>query len=229
MAVFADDSHNDAIRFAYGFIGLFYTFFIGFLVSSMWAQTTAAYGDARAEGATAVQLAMNLQAFDKADSDRIRSSLLDYEHSAIAEWNLTTGERRPETDAALARVYDAYGQVKATTETQKTMLTMSFASLDSLSQARTVRLLIAGEDQGLGWGLWFVVLLISALVVGTAIVYGVEHPVMHYPMVAIVGLIVAANLFIITELSYPYVGGMSAEPDALQQAAQLLMELPAAG
>lgn len=218
-----DEARNDAIRFAYGFIGLFYTFFIGFLVSSMWGQTTAAYSNARAEGAAAVQLAIDLRNFDKADGDTVRQSLLAYEQSAVAEWNQTDIVRLPATDEALNHVYAAYRHVNASTEVQKTILTSSLANLDALSQARTVRLLTASEDQGLGWALWTVIFLTSALVVGTAIVYGVEHPAMHYPMVAIVGLIVAANLFIILELAYPYVGGMSAEPDALQEAARILM------
>lgn len=218
----ADESFNDAIRFAYGFIGLFYTFFIGFLVSSMWGQSTTAYTDARAEGATAIQLGIDQRSFNKADSDRIRRSLLAYEKSVISEWNDLGGSRLPETDAALRNLYESYEQVNATSDVQRALLTNSLANVDALSQARTVRLLTASEDQGLGWALWGVVLLISGLVVGTAILYGVEHPAMHYWMVAIVGLIVAANLFIIVELAYPYVGAMSAEPDAYEEAIQLL-------
>jgi len=220
--VLADESRNDAVRFAYGFIGLFYTFFIGVLVSAMWTTTTTAYTNSRAEGALVVQLAMDIRAFDTADRERIRHGLLEYGQSAIDEWNQVDGIRLPGTDAALNRLYEAYEQTNATTDAQKAMLTTSLANLDTLSQARTVRLLTASEDDGLGWALWLVILLISASLVGTAIVYGVEDPTMHYPMVAIVGLIVAANLFIIVELAYPYVGAMSAEPDGLQEAIQLL-------
>lgn len=217
-----DETRNDAVRFTYGFIGLFYTFFIGILVSGMWTATASSDSDSRAEGATAVQLAMDLHAFAKPDADRIRQSLLDFERSAVDEWNQPGGARSAGTDAALMRVYDAYGRVNASTDAQKAILTNSLTNLDSLSQARTMRLRTAAEDQGPGWALWFVILLISVLVVGTAIMYGVEDPVLHYPMVAIVSAIVAANLFIIIELSHPYAGAISAEPDNLLEAIRIL-------
>jgi len=221
-AVLTDDARNDAVRFAYGFIGLFYTFFIGVIVSAMWSEMASAYDAARDEGSTAVQLAMDLRAFNKPDSDRIRQSLLAYERSAIDEWNVSNGARSAGTDAALARLYDSYNSVQATTDAQKATLTMSLSSLDALSHARTDRLLTAEQDQGLGWALWFVIILISVLALGAAIVYGVEDPALHYPMVAVVGLIVAANLFIIMELSYPYVGAISADSEPMQAAVRVL-------
>lgn len=222
MPILQDESRNDAVRFTYGFVGLFYTFFIGVLVSGMWTETANADSDSRTEGATAVQLAIDLHAFGKPDAERIRQSLLDFQRSAIDEWEHTDGVRSAATDAALTRVYDAYAQVDPSTEAQKAMLTNSLTNLDSLSQARTLRLRAAAEDQGPGWALWFVILLISALVVGTAIIYGVEDPVLHYPMVAIVSTIVAANLFILIELSHPYSGAISAEPDNLLEAVRVL-------
>jgi hypothetical protein len=54
------------------------------------------------------------------------------------------------------------------------------------------------------------------------IIYGVEKPVMHYPMVAIVGVIVATNLFLILELAHPYIGEVSTSSDPLQEAVWVL-------
>jgi Protein of unknown function (DUF4239) len=214
------DEHNDVTKFTYGFIGFVYAFFIGFVVSSMWGQINTADANARAEGAEASQMARDLNAFEKADGARIRTSLLDYERAAIAEW--THRRRTPEADAALARLYTAYEQVSPTTDTQKTLLATSYSNLDKMSQARTVRLLTARENTGPSWPLWTVIFLTSALVMGTVIVYGVEKPAIHYPMVAIVGLIVAANLFLILELAHPYVGDISTSSDPLQQVVAIL-------
>jgi len=57
------DAHNDATKFTYGFIGFVYAFFIGFVVSSMWGQNNTADGNARAEGAAAVQMARDAVVF----------------------------------------------------------------------------------------------------------------------------------------------------------------------
>jgi hypothetical protein len=113
------DEHNDVTKFTYGFIGFVYAFFIGFVVSSMWGQNNTADGNARAEGAAAVQMARDAVVFDTADGDRIRQSLLAYEQAAVAEWSQAGISRSPEADTALARLYTAYEQVKAKTDTQR--------------------------------------------------------------------------------------------------------------
>ncbi|MCV7170331.1 hypothetical protein H7I41_10425 [Mycobacterium manitobense] len=47
-----------------------------------------------------------------------------------------------------------------------------------------------------------------------AIIYDVEKPSTHYSMVAILGVLVAVNLFLVMELSHPFLGdiGTSSEP-----------------
>jgi hypothetical protein len=216
------DEHNDVTKFTYSFIGFIYAFFIGFVVSSMWGQINTADANARAEGAAAVEMARDIDVFAIADADRIRASLLDYERAAITEWDSGRGSRSPEADAALARLSAAYHQVNATTDGQKSVLATSYANLDKVSQARTVRLLTAREDTGPPWPLWAVIFLTSAMVVGTVVIYGVEKAGMHYPMVAVVGLIVATNLFLILELSHPFIGGISTTSDPLYEVVSVL-------
>ena len=209
------EAHNDVTKFAFGFVGFVFAFFVGFLVSNLWGQHHGAAGSARSEGTAGVQLARDLRVFDKEDRDRTRQSLLDYAHAAEEEWPLAAeGRSSPAVDAALSRLYDAYGQVTARTDAQKALLATSFANLDKVSQARTERVLTARNDQGPPWSLWAVIFMTSALVLGCAIIYDVEAPRMHYAMVASVATLVAAELFLIFELAYPYIGeiGTSAEP-----------------
>jgi hypothetical protein len=222
--VLKGDAHNDVTKFAYGFIGFVYAFFIGFVVSSMWGQNNTADGNARAEGAAAAQMARDAVVFDGVDKNRIRQSLLTYEHAAIAEWSHAGNSRSPDADTALARVYQAYDGVAAKTDTQKTLLATSFSNLDKISQARTVRLLTAREDAGLPWPFWAVIFVTSSLVLGTVIIYGVEKPILHYPMVAIVAVIVATNLFLVVELAHPYVGAVSTSSDPLQEVVAVLSQ-----
>lgn len=222
--VIKGDAHNDVTKFTYGFIGFVYAFFVGFVVSSMWGQNNAADGNARAEGAAAVQMARDAVVFDTADRDRIRQGLLAYEQAAIVEWPQAGNSRSPTTDTALARLYKTYDGVAATTNTQKTLLATSFSNLDKISQARTIRRLTAREDAGLPWPLWAVIFLTSSLVLGTVIIYGVEKPILHYPMVAIVAVIVATNLFLVLELANPYVGEVSTSSDPLQEVVAVLSQ-----
>ncbi len=217
------EEHNDVTRFAFGVVGFVFAFFIGFVVSAMWGQINAADDRARVEGAAGVQLARDLTVFDKPDSDRIRQSLLDYERAAIAEWGeAASGRSYPEADTALARLYSAYEQVQARTDAQKTLLATSFSNLDSLSQARTQRVLQARTDVGPPWSLWAVIFLTSGLLLGCAIIYGVEKPSTHYAMVVILGVLVAAELFLVLELSHPFIGEIATSPEPLRQVVRVL-------
>jgi hypothetical protein len=72
--------------------------------SSRWGQNNAADGNARAEGAAAVQMARDAVKFEAPDRDRIRQSLLRYEQAAIAEWSQAEPRRSTAADAALARL-----------------------------------------------------------------------------------------------------------------------------
>lgn len=222
--VLTGDEHNDVLKFTYSFIGFVYAFFIGFVVSSMWGQINGADGDARTEGAAAAQMARDAVVFDTPDRDRIRNNLLEYEQAAIAEWSDASSTRSPEADSALARLYTAYGQTEARTGPQQTLLATSYSNLDKISQARTTRILTARDDTGPPWPLWAVIFLTSGMVLGTAIIYGVERRVLHYPMVVVVGVVVATNLFLVLELSHPYVGAVSTTSDPLQEVIWVLSQ-----
>jgi hypothetical protein len=223
----AQGAHNDATTFAFGVIALVYAFFIGFVVSAMWGQTNDAEDKVGAEGAAGVQLARALTGFDKADSDRIRQSLLAYERAVQDEWPAAaSGHFSPEADDALLRVHTAYEEVQPRTDAQKALLYRSFINLDTVGKSRTERVLMAQTDKGPPWPLWTVILLTSGLVLGCAVIYGVEQPA-HYPMVVTVGVLVAAQLFLVVELSHPFIGTVAATPEPLQEVIQVLSRPPA--
>lgn len=212
------EEHNDVTRFAFGVVGFVFAFFIGFVVSAMWGQINDADGRARTEGAAGVELARSIDIFDQPDRDRLRQSLSDFEHAALTEWDeAAKGNHYPPADEALARLRSAYANVQTHNSAQETVLGTSFSNLDSLSQARTQRVLQARTDIGPPWSLWAVIFLTSALLLGCAIIYGVERPATHYTMVAILGVLVGAQLFLVLELSHPFVGEIGTSPEPLRE------------
>lgn len=222
------EEHNDVTRFAFGVVGIVFAFFIGFVVSAMWGQIGHADDVVRTEGTAGGQLARDSHIFDEPDRDRIRQSLLEYEQAAIVEWDeITEGRSHPEADRALNRLYTAYEAVQARTDAQKTLLATSFSNLNDLSKARAERVLQAATDTGPPWSLWAVILITSGLLLGCAVIYGVERPATHYAMTAIVGVLVGAQLFLVVELSHPYVGAVSTVPEPLYQVVRMLQAGPA--
>jgi hypothetical protein len=217
------DEHNDVTKFAFGVVGFVFAFFIGFCVSTMWGQINSADAKALAEGAAGAQLARDLTAFEKADSDRIRQSLLAYERAAVDEWTVTaSGHSFPAADSALTSLYTAYQQVQPRNDIQRTFLATSFSNLDKMSQARTERVLQARTDVGPPWSLWAVIFLTSGLLLGCAILYGGGKPAVHTAMVATLGVLVAAELFLVVELSHPFIGEIGTSPQPLYDVIRVL-------
>jgi len=222
------DERSEVTQFAFLLVGFVYAFFTGFIVSAMWGQTNTADDAMRAEGTTGVQMVNDLTVFDKADSDRIRPALLDYEHAAVTEWPLAAnGHASPAAGQALQRLRTAYEEVQPRTDTQKTFLATSFDSLNQISQARTDRIIRARTDSGLPWSMWIVLFLLSGLVLGCAIVYGVEKPAIHYALVAVVGVLLATVLFLVSELEHSFFGDTAASREPLDAAIQVLSGPPA--
>lgn len=207
------DHHNDALKFAYGVIGFVYAFFVGFIASGLWAQVAAADQLVRSEAAAGVQIARDRFAFDPADSERILVGLKQYEIAARAEWPLAArGEDSRGADLALKRLYQTIREVQPRDDIQKTFLNTTISNLEKMSTARTERLNQANNHQGARWPLWLVILLTSGLVVGAAVTFGVESSRLHHAVVLTVSVMVAVNLFLVLDLSYPYLGDIATPP-----------------
>jgi Protein of unknown function (DUF4239) len=222
------DERSEVTQFAFLLVGFVYAFFTGFIVTAMWGQNNTADDAMRAEGTTGVQLANDLTVFEKADSDRIRQALLDYEHAAVTEWpQAANGHADSAAGQALQRLRTAYEQVQPRTDTEKTFLATSFDSLNKVSQARTDRIIRARTANGLPGSMWIVFFLLSGLVLGCVIVYSVEKPAIHYALAATVAVLLATDLFLVLELTHPYIGDTATSPESLNAVIQVLAASPA--
>jgi Protein of unknown function (DUF4239) len=219
----AEGTHNDIAKVGFSVVGPVYGFLTGFIIVVLWGQIGAADGVVRTEGSSAVQMARELEMFAKADSDRMRQSLLEYEQAALAEWpQAAQGHTAPEAEDALARLYTTYQGVQPADDKQRSALASSLDSLKQLSTSRTDRLLMARTNTGPPWSLWAVILLTSGLVLGFAVIIGETQVRMHYVTAAATGALVAVILFLLTELAHPFFGEMSTSPEPLRAAIQVL-------
>ncbi|MEU8784521.1 hypothetical protein [Streptomyces sp. NPDC048637] len=214
---------NEIAQFLFPVVAVVYGFLIGFIVLALWGQVNTADQTTRTEGAMVTQLAMGSEVFGTAESARIRQSLLAYGRAAAAEWfSAAAGDTAPEAEHALSRLHSTYESIQPRNDTQRAFLASSLASLKELSLARTERLLQARTNLGPPLSLWMAVLLTSALVLGFSATFGSEQALIHYGMVAAVSVLVATNLFLVTELSYPYLGEFATSPEPLRGAVQFL-------
>jgi hypothetical protein len=68
--------------------------------------------------------------------------------------------------------------------------------------------------------------LTSGLLLGCAIIYGVGKPTTQYTMVAILGVLVGAELFLVLELSHPFIGEIATSPEPLREVIRALSSNP---
>lgn len=214
---------NEVAQFIYPVVGLVYGFLIGFMVLALWGQVSAADQTTRTEGAAAVQLARSVEAFGEPEAAQIRQNLLAYGRAATAEWpHASEGGTTPGAENALNRLHATYESIKPRNDAQRAFLASSLASLRDLTAARAQRLLQARTNTGPPLALWLVIFLNSGLVLGFSVVFDSQQPRIHYGMVAAVSILVAANLFLITELAYPYVGELATSPAPLGEVLAVL-------
>ena len=140
--------------------------YVSFLISALLDQASAGDSEARAEATASIQLARDSFALPDAKGDQLRRSLLSYEQSAIAEWPLASqGQSLPQAEKALTDLHQTFLDVGRRITGQALFpLPEIEPNLDSLSQARSSRILEGAINSGLTESLWTILLLTSALV-----------------------------------------------------------------
>ncbi|KAA1248013.1 DUF4239 domain-containing protein [Mycobacterium simiae] len=222
------DTHNEVMRFVFTVIAVLYAFLSGFMINALWGQINAADARAAVEGSTGMQQAKSLTVFDEADSDRIRQRLLEYERAAVAEWPLVaSGQTQPEAEMVLHALYTAYQEVQPRNDVQSKFLAISLNNLDKMSAARTERITLARTATGPPFPLWAVNFVIGTMLLGSGIIFGGTQSAFNHMMVAAMGVLIASVLFVIAEMSHPYLGEIATSPESLCQVVAFLSPSPA--
>lgn len=224
----AEGKHNDVTNVGMSVVGPVYGFFIGFIVAFLLSQLATEDEWARTEGTAAISMTRELNVFARADGDRIRQSLMEYEQAALAEWpQAANGRPTPEAETALAGLYSAVQNVKPGDDRQRVVLMSALRALKELSDARTERLLSADAGFSPPLALWAVIFLSSGLVLAFAVAFGAKQQRWHYAVVTAVSVLVAANLFLVIELAYPYLGVFAPTPEPLHAVIKMVQgQLP---
>jgi hypothetical protein len=187
------DSQNCAVEFIVVGLITALALYVRFLTSALLGQASARDSEARAEATASIQLARDSFALPATEGDQLRRSLLAYEQSAIVEWPLASqGQSLPETEKALTDLHQTFLDVGRRITGQALFPMPEIEpNLDSLSQARSSRMLEGAVDDGLTGALWTILLSTLGVVVASGIIFGAPNAVLHYCMVTMVGALPA--------------------------------------
>ncbi|MFI5843092.1 hypothetical protein ACIA8K_25620 [Catenuloplanes sp. NPDC051500] len=72
------------------------------------------------------------------------------------------------------------------------------------------------DDQRVSGVMWFGVLTSTAAILGMLLFFGLSDSTVRRALLVLASAVIATNLFLIVEMSYPYYGSFAVRPDAYQ-------------
>ena len=166
---FTDDETNVAMRML-TVIGTIWALLLAFVAVSVWQS----YGDAETavvnEANSVAELARDLAIFDSTQSREARHKLREYANTVVTvEWHdMARGQSNREAWDAFDRMFHAVGKLEPDTPQREALMPEIWAKADDVLDGRRTRLHAA--EAAVPLRLWMVVLIGSALTLGTTVV-----------------------------------------------------------
>ena len=214
--------HNEVAGFLVAVIGVAYAVIAGFTIIALWENFTDAQNAMKVEALRATPLEQGGRVFGPDTQARLRSEIIAYNQAVIDNWDtIRQGNASPEVRARIDAMFTTIEHLEPTTHAQRAFVQEAETRLLDLSNDRRDRIITTHEGE-LPTLMWIAILIASAITVMYALLFGLESARLHYVMVAGLAAIVGTNLFIVTQLNYPYVGDISVQPTSYHTVIQEL-------
>lgn len=222
-AALSGEAHNEVAGFLVAIVAAIYAVVVGFTIVSLYEGNVTAGQDVSTEAADLLQLHEGNFVLGPVVSARIDSDVVAYATAIVDSWARTSqGDESAQVQISLNDIYTTLDQIKPQTDAQADFLTQAVVDIDGLSQARVARQLEALEAGSLPLILWVGILLTSAVTLGFTVLFSLENKTIAYAMVIGVALVIAVNIFLLIELSYPFVGTIAVGPGKFSDVIQLI-------
>jgi Protein of unknown function (DUF4239) len=217
------DSHNDVAGFLVAVVAVIYAVIVGFTIVSLYEAQVGAENEVNTEAATLLQLHQGDFVLGSGTSARIDSDIVQYADAVVMNWpTIAAGGESAKVQQRLDDIYRTLRAYEPRTPFQRDFLDQAIENTDSLSAARVARQLDARQAQSLPVVLWIGILLTSTVTLGFALMFSLEDLRFACTMVAGVAAVLAVNLFMLIELSYPFLGSLSVGPEKFSDVARLV-------
>lgn len=217
-------THNDVVGPILGVIGTIYAVLLAFIVIVTWENHDVTKQNIDEEIGKLASLSINADAFEQPMRMELRDAIRQYIGSIVDdEWKtLRVGESCPATAMALRKIISVCAAYKPATRTEEIFLEQSVGRVDELYELRRKRQL--DSSSGVDPILWMVLILGGIITVTVSCIFDTERKSFHIFTSLSLAIIIAAALFTILELDYPFTGKMSISSAPFQK---LLVRLEA--
>lgn len=214
--------HNDAAGVMLSAAVVVYSVAIGLCVVTLWGKLDDAQRATQAEATNLVAVAEGSRVCDAAVQQRIRSEVVAYNRDVVNRWALRIrGEAQLQVGRDLDGLFATVAQLQPQTQAQRAFVDDAMNRLTQASQLRTDSVRLA-HDQQLPGVLWVAVLGGSVVVLALCLTCGVRDGALRRILLVGVTATVGINLFLVSELNYPFYGDIRVGPDSYENAVSML-------
>ncbi len=208
--------HNDAAGVMLSAAVVVYSVAIGLCVITLWGKLDDAQRATQAEATNLAAVAEGSRVCDAAVQDRIRAGVIAYNRDVVDLWSLRIrGEPQVQVSNDLNGLVETVAQLQPRTQAQRAFVDDAEARLAHASELRSTSVELA-HDQQLPDVLWVAVLGGSVVVLGLCLTSGVRDGTLRRILLTGVAATVGINLFLVTELNYPFYGQIRVGPDSYE-------------
>jgi hypothetical protein len=208
-------TNNEVAGFKFATVGVLYAVLLAFAVIVVWEKFSDAESAVAQEAGAAATIYRLAGGMGDPAGAAVRNGLTGYVKSLIAEdWPaMARGGASAASTHALDGVYAIVLTFIPANARDAAVLTETLRQLDSLTQARRARLVLAtGIVPKI---IWLVLFGGAFLTIGFTLFFGTENLPAQAMMTGILSILIFSGLLIIIVVDHPFAGSVKVEPEAL--------------
>src|ERR1700733_99968 len=208
--------NNEVAGFIFAIIGVVYAVLLAFVVIAVWEKFSEGQTSVAKESAAAAALFYYSEGAEP-EAAKLHASLVHYLTLVIeSDWPAMASESEDgQTTDALGALYRAAMALNRTGTRGIPDMSEVFTQIDNLTLTRRVRLhLSTGLVPEI---IWITLFGGAGFTVCFALFFGSPNALAHLAMTAILSIVLAAGLVVITSLDPPFRGPVHISPEALEQ------------
>ena len=207
--------HNDVAGFIYAALGVIYAVLLALVVIAVWEEYGAARETVEQEANAAADIYWLADRLPEPRGTHVQELVRSYAEEVVhKEWPLmeqgkpplmTQVEGTPSGWTIIDDIRQNIQGFEARTKSEEQLYAEGLDQLDTLSDARRMRLVAA--EEGVPGVLWTVLIFGGMAAVGFTYLFGLESTWAHRLMVATLAAVIGLVLFTVGAMEHPFSGG----------------------
>jgi hypothetical protein len=207
--------HNDVAGFIYAALGVIYAVLLALVVIAVWEEYQAASDTVEQEANATAEIFWLGHQLPESEGAHLRELARSYAREVVnKEWPLMEEGQAPlmtqtrRTPAGWTIIDDIRQNIQgfeARTKSEEQLYAEGLDQVDTLSDARRMRLVAA--EEGVPGVLWAVLIFGGMAAIGFTYLFGLENTWAHRLMVVTLAAVIGLVLFTIGAMEHPFSGG----------------------